>query len=111
MKRIIVYRHPNCERCARFARAHHFLDWLGRVEASTATPPTGPLRIGEVVVQETATGRVHRGAEGLALVFQNIPAYWPLRPLFWFPAMRARIDRELSGCDDGSCQIGGAALH
>jgi hypothetical protein len=105
MKRIIIYRHPECERCAKFARVHHLLDWLHRAEPSAATPPTGPLRMGEVVVEEIATGRVFAGAEALAKIFRQIPLYWPLQPLLRIPAVRRRVDRELSGCADGSCEV------
>lgn len=50
MKRIRVYRNPDCAKCARFAAAHRFLDWLDRVDASTEASKTGPLRLGKVVV-------------------------------------------------------------
>ena len=105
MKRILIYRHPNCERCARFARLHHAVDWLDRIADTTATPPTGPLRMGEIVVEDLATHHILRGAEALALVYRQAIAYWPLLPLLWIPPLRARLDREVRGCDDGSCQI------
>ena len=98
MKTIRVYRNPDCAKCARFAKAAEFLDWLHRVDASTQTPPTGPLRLGEVVVEDLSSGRILRGADGIELIFQNIPAYAILRPLFAVPAFRSYIDKEVSGC-------------
>lgn len=105
MKRILIYRHPTCERCARFARLHHVVDWFDRIADTTATPPTGPLRMGEIVVEDLATHRLHRGAEALALVYRQAVAYWPLRLLLWIPPLRARLDREVRGCDDESCHV------
>ncbi len=56
MKAIRLYRHPECERCAGYARMHHRFDWLGRFEDTTETPPTGPLRVGKIAVQDLRTG-------------------------------------------------------
>ena len=46
MKRITIYRHKDCARCAKISRVHTFFDWLGRVECSTEEAPSGPLRMG-----------------------------------------------------------------
>lgn len=105
MKRLRVYRNPDCARCARFEKVNHRFDWLNRLEYSTATPPTGPLRMGEVVVEDLSTGQIHRGAEGIEMVWANIPAYMPLRPLLWVPAFRRSVEREVSGCAGGECRI------
>jgi hypothetical protein len=105
MKKIRVYRHPRCARCARFARVAHFLDWFGRVDHSTEEPKTGPLRMGEVVVEELPDGRIHGGAEGIELIWQNIPAYAPFRPLLKVPAIRRYVDKEVSGCNDNGCSL------
>lgn len=105
MKRIRIYRNPACAKCARYARMHERLDWFGRIENSTATPPTGPLAMGEVVVQQLATGRVFRGAEGLALICREIPAYAPFLLLLKIPALRRAADKEMAGCNDGSCGL------
>ena len=106
MKRIRIYRNPDCGRCARYARAHILFDWLGRVEISTATPSTGPLALGEVVVEILADGSIHRGAEALEIICRQIPAYAPLRLLLKLPAVRAAADREFAGCGGDSCRIG-----
>ena len=105
MKRIRVYRNPDCARCARFATAHRFLDLLDRVDASTDTPKTGPLRLGEVVVEDLATGRIIRGAPGIELIARNIPAYAAMRLLLKVPAFRRYVDKEVSACGGDACSI------
>ena len=105
MKRIRIYRNPDCAKCSRYARMHERFDWFGRIENSTATPPTGPLAMGEVVVQELATGRILRGAEALGRISREIPAYAPLRMLLKLSAVRRAVDVEMAGCKDGSCEL------
>jgi hypothetical protein len=107
MKKILIYRHPHCERCARFARLHHAVDWFDRIADTTATPPTGPLRMGEIVVQELSSGRILRGADALALIYRQAIPYWFLMPLLWTPGLRARMDREVRGVDRGNSSIDG----
>ena len=106
MKRIVIYRHPECKKCGRLARLHHLFDWFNRVAVVTTTPPTGPLQMGEIIVEDLPTGRFLAGAEGLNLICRQIPLYWLILPLLWIPAVRARADRETRGCTNGSCQIG-----
>lgn len=105
MASIRLYRHPDCAKCARYARLHHRLDWLGRFEDATGVSPVGPLRLGEVVVQDLRNGTTLRGAAGFALLCRQIPAYWPLLPLLRIPLLRRRIERELRGCDDDGCAM------
>ena len=106
MKRIVIYRHPECEKCARMARLHHLFDWFNRVAVATTTPPAGPLQMGEIMVEDLANGRFLAGAEGLKLICRQIPLYWLVLPLLWIPAVRARADQETRGSANGSCQIG-----
>jgi hypothetical protein len=106
MKRIVIYRHPECEKCARMARWHRLFDWFNHVAVVTTTPPTGPLQMGEIIVKDLPTGRFLTGVEGLKLICRQIPSYWLFLPLLWIPAVRARADREACGCTNGSCQIG-----
>lgn len=108
MKRIVIYRHPDCAKCARYARTHHTLDWLNRIVTATATPPTGQLRVGQIVVEELRTGRVHRGAEAFRLICRQVPLYWPFLPLLWVPALRRAIAREINAGEDEHCQAGAA---
>jgi hypothetical protein len=97
MKTIRVYRNPDCRSCAWYARVGTVLDWRARLETSTATLKTGPLRPGEIVVEELASGNFHRGAAALDLIVQQIPLYAPVRLLLRFSSFRRYIDRELSG--------------
>ncbi|MDB5352850.1 MAG: hypothetical protein JWN86_4097 [Planctomycetota bacterium] len=105
MKRITLYRHKDCARCAKIARVHHVFDWLNRVETSTETPPTGPLRMGEIAVHDHRTGTILKGVGAVRKIAMQIPAYWPLLPLLWIPPLARRIDHEVRGCDDGSCGV------
>jgi hypothetical protein len=105
MKRIVIYRHPECGKCARMARVHRLFDWFSRVAVVITTPPTGPLQMGEIIVEDLSTGRFLAGVEGLKLICRQIPLYWLLLPLLRIPAVRARADRETRGCTSGSCQI------
>lgn len=105
MKKIRVYRNADCAKCARFARAGHLFDWLDRMDVSTETPTTGPLRLGEVVVEDLSSGRILKGAEGIELIFRNIPAYAPFRLLLRVPLVRRYIEKEVSGCEGDACEI------
>jgi hypothetical protein len=105
MKRIRVYRNAHCAKCAQFARAGLFFDWLDRLEASTETPKTGPLRLGEVIVEDLSSGRILKGAEGIDLIFRHIPAYVPFRPLLRVPSLRRYVEKEVSGCEGNACEI------
>jgi hypothetical protein len=105
MKRIRVYRNADCAKCARFARVGLFFDWLDRLDASTETPTTGPLRLGEVVVEDLSTGRILKGAEGIDLIFRNIPMYAPFRLLLRVPSVCRYVEKEVSGCEGDACEI------
>lgn len=105
MASIRLYRHPDCAKCARFARWHRRLDWLGRFEDATGVSPVGPLRLGEVVVQDLRSGATLRGAAGFALLCRQIPAYWPVLPWLRIPPLRRRIEREWRGCGDADCAV------
>ncbi|MBI2515474.1 MAG: hypothetical protein HYV95_01035 [Opitutae bacterium] len=106
MKRIRIYRHPDCAKCARYAKMHRALDWLNRIVTTTGTPPSGPLRLGQIVVEEVRTGEIHRGAEAFALICRQVPLYWPFLPLLAVPALRRAIAREINAGEDESCQSG-----
>ncbi len=105
MATIRLYRHPECARCAGYARLHRRLDWLGRFEDATSVSPVGPLRMGEVVVQDLRSGETWRGAAGFTLLCRQIPAYWPLLPLLRTPAVRRRVEREFNGCGGAACAV------
>jgi hypothetical protein len=105
MEKIRVYRHADCAKCARFAKVGLFFDWLDRMDVSTDTPTTGPLRLGEVVVEDLSSGRIKKGAEGIELIFRNIPAYTPFLLLLRVPPLRRYVEKEVSGCEGDACEI------
>lgn len=105
MTAIRLYRHPGCPRCAGYARMHHRLDWLGRFEDSTDTPPTGRLRVGEIAVQDLRTGTTFKGIEGFRLLCRHIPLYWAVLPLTYLRPVRRRIEEDIGGCPDAACDI------
>src|SRR3546814_13862885 len=92
-----VHRNPGCARCARYARMHQRLDWLGRVEDSVQSPFERPMRMGEVVVRDLRDGRLHAGADGIALLARQVPAYWATLPLLAIPAVPAATDTDVAG--------------
>ena len=102
MRRIRIYRNPDCAKCARYARMHLLLDWFRRVQVSTATPASGPLAMGEVVVERRSDGVLLHGAAAFEEICRHIPAYAPFRLLLRVPALRAAVDREMNGCG-GAC--------
>ena len=97
MKRLRIHRNPHCAKCAGYARMHQRLDWLDRIEDSTASPWPRSLRMGEVVVEDLRDGRLHAGADGMRLLCRNVPAYWLVLPLFALGAFRRRVDAEVAG--------------
>lgn len=105
MATIRLYRNPRCPKCARIARVHRRLDWLRRFEDSTEASPLGPMRAGQIVVQDLRSGETFGGAEGFALLCRQIPAYWPLLPLLRVPRFRRYVERETGGCADGRCTL------
>jgi|SRR5450631_1462115 len=105
MSAIRLYRNPDCAKCARMSRIHHFLDWLNRFEDTTNIPSSGALGLGEIAVQDLASGQTLRGVECFRLLCKNIPAYWLFLPLLHLPAFRRYIEREVGGCGGASCEV------
>ena len=100
VKTICLYLHPDCGRSARDARRFQKLDWLRRLDVSIEAPATGPLRLGEIAVQDLRTGATMKGSDCYELLFRHIPACWPLLPLLHIPAVRDYAKREANGADD-----------
>jgi hypothetical protein len=100
-----MFHNPNCARCRKIARVHRAMDWLGRVETSTADPPTGPLKLGEITVRDNRTGEWFVGVRAVRRLSREIPAYWAVRPLLWVPSIARKVDRDVRGCADGSCAL------
>jgi hypothetical protein len=105
MRNIRIYRNAECAKCARYAAAHRFFDWLGHIEVSTTTPRTGALVPGEVVVEKLDSGEILRGADAFAEICRQIPAYALFRLLLRVPAARAFVDRDMKGCNGNACAV------
>lgn len=48
-------------------------------------------------------GRIFRGADGIDLIWRNIPAYAPFRLLFRVPAFRRCVEKGVSGHNGNAC--------
>src|SRR5947208_696533 len=105
MRRLTLFHNKDCARCRKIARVHRAMDWFGRVEISTADPPTGPLKLGEITVRDNRTGRWFVGVDAVRRLFREIPAYWVVRPILWLPPVARKVDRDVRGCTDGSCSV------
>jgi hypothetical protein len=102
---ITLFRHPDCERCARMARLHHRLDWLNRIKDTTA-PPSGhdPPAVGQILVQPEHGGPLLEGVTAVREIFRQIPLYWLCLPLLYLPAIASRVDADARGCA-GHCAV------
>jgi hypothetical protein len=74
------------------------------VDFSTEPTKTGSLQLGEVVVEDLASGRIVTGADGIELICRHIPAYAPFRLLFKVPAFRRYVEQDVSGCASDACE-------
>lgn len=107
MKAIRIYRHPNCNKCARFARMHHRFDWLNKVEDATTPPPgRSPVRKGEIVIETLADGRIHEGVDAAKSLVKAIPLYWAVLPFLFLPPVGKRVDKNIRG-GNSSCAVTG----
>lgn len=61
--------------------------------------------MGEIIVEELSTGRIFRGYRAFDQLCRHIPLYAPARLFLFLPFIQQWLDRRLSGCDDGSCNI------
>ena len=104
MAAILLYRNPDCARCARLSRIHRALDWLNRFEDTTSPPPAGALGLGEIAVQDLASGQTLQGVEFFRLLCRNIPAYWLFLPLLHLAPFRRYVERQVGGCGGTSCE-------
>ena len=69
MKRITIYHNRDCVRCRRIARVNRLLNWFGWVDISTADPRIGPMRPGEIAVEDARTGTIVQGVAAVGLQF------------------------------------------
>ena len=74
-----IYRHPDCARCARYARTRLALDWRGLLKVSTAAPASGALQMGEAVVEDLADERLYTGAQAFERICRGAACTLPAR--------------------------------
>src|SRR3546814_13726474 len=63
------------------------------------------MRMGEVVVRDLRDSRLHAGADGIALLARQVPAYWAMLPLMVIPAVRRAIERDVAGTCGDACTL------
>mgnify|MGYP000947948468 CR=1 FL=1 len=105
MKVIRLYHNKDCQRCVRLSRILNLLDWRDRVESTSAVPHTGPLRLGEIAIEDLSSGQIFKGHRAFDQLCRNIPLYSPARILLRWQWSRDWLDRSLSGCASGACSI------
>ena len=84
---------------------HLRLDWLDRVDDTTEPPPSGPLRIGEIVVHDLRDGRLLHGADAVEAIFRAVPLYWPALVLLRIPVLRRRADADARAGAACACDV------
>jgi hypothetical protein len=98
MKKLKIYRHPDCKRCEKIVRLHHQLDWFDRIDDSTQAPNgRPPPRKGEICVQDLGDGRFHEGVHAVRAIFRQVPLYFPLLLLLRIPYFARRADLDARG--------------
>jgi hypothetical protein len=106
MKTIRIYRHLDCERCAKMAATHHKLDWLDRVDDTTEPPPgRWPVEKGEILVQNLRNGAVLEGIDAVRAIARQVPLYWAALPLLRIPWLARWADLDARGCSGNACAV------
>lgn len=105
MKAITLYRHPDCERCRRAEQIYQVFDWFHRIEYTSATPGSGPLRLGEVAVYDRRREQWLRGIAAIRRAMSQVPLFWIAVPFTYMPGIRQRIDQQARGCEGEACNL------
>jgi hypothetical protein len=66
-------------------------------------PRTGPLRVGQIVVEDLRTGEILSGARAVEAIFRQVPAYWPVLPLLKIPFIRRKAAADADACKNDAC--------
>ena len=103
MKYTLFYN-GECDDCARQAATTSTLDWLNRIGVSTATPPTGELEKGDIVLI-SEDGRAYTSGYATRQICLNIPVYFLLGVLLYLPPLLALASKGKAGCNGDSCDI------
>lgn len=99
-----LFYNEECLDCAKQAASTSRLDWLGRISVSTDIPPTGSLEKGEIVLISESGNVFTRGYATRAICL-NIPAYFIIGLLLYFPPFLKIASKGKAGCNGDSCEI------
>lgn len=105
MTSIKLFYHPTCADCAKKANITKRLDWLGRVDLSTETPPTGALEIGDIAVYDYQSQQYFTGIYAVRKVSMQVPAYYIYGLLLYIPFIRNLAGKNKVGCNGTYCEV------
>jgi len=99
-----LYYHGDCADCANQAATTRRLDWLNRIHSSTDTPPSGELNKGEIALV-SEHGEVFTHGYAMRKICLNVPAYFPLGLLLFFPPFLHLASKGRAGCNGDRCDL------
>jgi hypothetical protein len=103
MPSVKIYYNKDCSDCRKIAAMHRRFDWFRKLETSTEIPPTGPLQLGQIAIQNLKSGEFVSGVEGFRLICRQVPLYLPFVPLTYLPFIAKKYAANIVGCQDDSC--------
>jgi len=101
----ILFYNKDCKDCEKQAKITGRLDWFHRFEISTANPPTGKLQIGEIAVLDKRNHKIYTGGYASRRICLNIPLYFLIGLMMYFPPIFKLFDKNKAGCNGSSCEI------
>ena len=99
-----LYYNKECSDCEQRASVTSKLDWLGRFEISTETPPTGELEKGEVVVISDKS-KVYTEGYAQRVICLNIPVFFIFGLILLLPPIVKAASKGKAGCNGDSCDV------
>ena len=99
-----LYYNKECNDCARQAAQTSKLDWLNRIKVSTETPPTGELEKGDIVLISNE-GKAYTSGYATRTICLNIPIYFLIGILLYFPPFLKLMSKGKAGCNGDSCEV------
>ena len=104
MKAISLHYNPMCATCVRQARRTARLDWLGRVDVTTADSPLGAVPAGEIVVVDKRNNEICTGICATRKVCMQIPLFFLFGLVLHLVPIRATAGSKRKGCDEDACE-------
>lgn len=95
---VTVWFDSACPICTREIRLMRALDWRGRIAfvdlyAPDAACPLDPQILLARFHARDADGHLHSGAAAFALMWRQIPLFWPLGQIARLPPVLAMLER------------------